>query len=429
MANWWEKEIFAQPVVPAERQTDGAVVEQRTPSVARTERVGDTDRRSLVILALVAILVIAARGLDLWQGRATASESRRDELRRIIATELAAHQQGDEQAYRTLLDPLADEDWSQMQVAALTALPLPVPGNEPPIIEHWEFRGEVAMVDLRFVGPPAIRETRFYRIVADTWYRTPPVEAFWGGQQETDAPGIHFIYREADADVVKSVIEAIQTAHRQSDVPVLAGDRLTVEIVPDYLVEYESRTNRLILPSPRLSPRLISAPEGVTLLWRLAHPVADRLADPGDAVRYRYLDSIQLFQDHVRYWLMRWQVPFPERWDTQMLDTLQEARDQDLLRVPRMVDMLSASRPQSYLAYYEAMTLVDYVVERFGSSKLLALEQALAEVHSWDRAVPAALGVDLAELERGWRVYLETRLESSPATVPQPAPTEDEASS
>jgi hypothetical protein len=421
MANWWEKGTFSQPAVPPEG-IDGPAADEAVLSVSWMERLRTVDWRSAGIILALALLVVAGRGFYLWRGRQLASESRRNELRQTIARELEVRRTGDAEAMFPLLDPLASRQWRQQQVAALTALPLPIPGEEPPIIERWQFQGKTAMVDLRFAGPPATRETRFYRLVADSWRRTSPIPAFWGRHLEADAPGVHFIYREADADAVQGTIEALRTAHRQGEVSVLAGRRLLVEIVPDSVVEYDTQDNRLRLPSPRLSPRLVSVPDSAPILWRLAYPIADRLADPGDAARYRYLDSAQLFQDHLRFWPLRWQAPFPDRWQTQMLDTLRAARDGDGLVVPRAIDMFSANRSEAYLAYYEVMTMADYVAEQYGPAKLLALDQELARASSWDKAIPAALGVDVAEFERGWRAYLDTRLAPSPPSTPQPTP-------
>ena len=165
------------------------------------------------------------------------------------------------------------------------------------------------------------------------------------------------MYREVDAEAVEGVVETLQTTYRQGELSVLAGDRLVVEIVPDYIVEYDSRDNHLTLPSPRLSPRLTSVPDSMPILWRLAHPIADRLVDPADSARYRYLDTTQLLQDHLKYWVLRWHTPFPDRWQTQMLDTFRATQEDNRLTPLWAIDLFSASRSQSYLAYYEAMTM------------------------------------------------------------------------
>lgn len=419
MPNWWETGTFSAPDVSTD-EADGLSAEHVVPSARQPGRLRDAGWRSLIILALVAMLALSFRGLDLWRARQMSTAAQRDALRQVIAAELVARQQSDTEAYLALLDPQADEAWRQMQVTALTTLPLPIASEAPPVIEHWQFQADAAVVDLRFAGPPATRETRFYRLVEGTWRRTAPIAALWGNRRAADAPGVHFVFQAADAQAVRGAVEALQTAYRQGNMPVLAGERLTVEIVPDYLVEYDTRQNRLILPSPRLSPRLASIPDSAPILWRLAHPIADRLADPADAARYRYLDSIQLFQDQLRYWSMRWQAPFPQRWHIQMLDTLRTARAERTLIVPRAIDLFSAHRTEAHLAYYETLTMADYVVERYGAAKLLALEQILSQVPTWERAVPAALGVDIATFERGWRAYLDTVLE--PATPVDSSP-------
>ncbi|MFQ5592672.1 MAG: peptidase MA family metallohydrolase [Anaerolineae bacterium] len=418
MANWWEKGAFNQPTAPQEG-IDRPAVERVTSSTTWVERLGDVDWRSIWIVMALAVVVVAVRGFDLWRGRQLAAEVRRQELRQTIAQELKVRQMGDATAYLPLLDPLASRQWRQQQAEALTTLPFPIPGEDPPIIERWQFRGNTAMVDLRFSGPPATHETRFYRIVADTWRRTPPIAEYWGRRLESDTPGVHFIYREADAEAVEGTIDALRVAFRQGDVPVLSGQRLIVEVVPEDKIEYNSQDNRLLLPSPRLSPRLASVPDSMPILWRLAHPIADRLVDPGNAARYRYLDNTQLLQDHVRYWSLRWQAPFPARWEVQMLNTLRNAADDDGIIVPRAIDMFSVSRSQSYLAYYEVMTMVDYIAEQYGPVALMALDEALTQASSWDSAVPVVLGVDVGEFERDWLAYLDARLQSTQSTTPQ----------
>lgn len=421
MANWWEEGAFGQPDVTV-TETD------RSAGDAASAESG-VDWRSVFVLVAVAALVLVVRGFDMWRGQQLTSESQRNALRQTIAQELAVRRQADEEALLSLLDPVASRPWRQQQVDAMSVLPAPASGDEPPVIERWQFQDEVAMVDLRFSGPPAVRETRFYRLLGDSWRRTTPVESMWGAQREAEAPGIHFVYREADAEAVERAVETLQTTYRQGQLSVLAGDRLTVEIVPDAVVEFDSQMNRLTLPSPRLSPRLASISDSVPILWRLAHPAADRLADPADAARYRYLDTIQLFQEQLRFWPLRWQVPFPERWQVQMLDTLSLAREEDRLIPLRAIDLFTTNRTQAYLAYYEAMTMADYVADEFGTDKLDALAQALAQAPTWDRAISATLGIDGADFERGWRAYLDTHLtppaeEGAEATPPPEENTE-----
>jgi hypothetical protein len=172
------------------------------------------------------------------------------------------------------------------------------------------------------------------------------------------------------------------------------------------VIEYESQANRLVLPSPRLTALPVEAPQSGPLLWLLAHPIADRLADPGDAARYRYLDSTQLLRDHLRYWSIRWLAPFPQRWQTHMKETLRAAEQDGSLVSPRAVNLFSASRTQAHLAYYAAMTMADYIAETYGPEGLLRLERVLTQTPSWERAFPVALGVNVDDFEREWRAYL-----------------------
>ncbi len=422
MADWWEEGAFSEPDTTSEEVGRSAGRAATLPGREREAGRGGY-WRSVVVLIALAVLAVAVRGFDMWRGQQRASAQQRDALRRMMAQELEACRLGNVEAYSALLDPAASQQWRAKQIQALTVVSSPPSNEEPPIIERWRFRSDAAMVDVRFTGPPAIRETRFYRLVDGIWHRTSPISAFWGDRQGAGAPGIHFIYREADAEAVEGAIETLRTTYQQGALSVLAGDRLTIEIVPDDFIEYDSQDHRLLLPSPRLSPRLASVPDSGPILWRLAHPVADRLLDPADAARYRYLDSTQMFQDHLRYWTLRWQAPFPERWQMQMLDTLRTAREEDRLIQLRAIDLFSAGRTQSYLAYYEALVMADYVAEEYGSHKLRALEQALGQAPTWDRAIAATLGIDNADFEHGWRAFLDTKLAPSPPRSPEVTPT------
>jgi hypothetical protein len=425
MANWWERGFSEAGIADdavANDAADSAVSD--APAINPLERLREVDRRTLLIFLGLVLLVIVARGADLLRERQLTTQTRQSQLRQTIAAELAARRQGDQDAYVRLLDPQATRSWRQQELAALDTLPLPIPGEEPPIIQDWQFRDGTAMVELRFPGPPAARQTRFYRWLGDGWRRTEPIAAYWGALQSARAPGVAFVYRDADSQAIARVVEAVQTAHQQGDISVLAGEPLTVEIVPAQIVEYDSQVNRLTLPSPRLTARLTSVPDSVPILWLLAYPVADRLLDPADSARYRYLDTLQLFQDHVRYWPVRWEAPLPERWDRQMLDTLLRAREEGRLVAPRAMDLYAANRSQSYLAYYATLTMSDYIAATYGAGKLLALDQTLSQFGAWEESVPAALGIEMAEFERGWRTYLDARLAEFAASAPAPEPTQ-----
>jgi hypothetical protein len=423
MANWWERGFSEAGISDDAVADDADSAVSEAPAASPLERLREVDQRTLLIFVGLGLLVILLRGADVWRGRQLTTQARQSQLRQTIAAELAARRQNNPDAYVRLLDPQASRTWRVRQIDGLEMLPLPVPGDEPPVIEDWEFRDGTAMVQLRFPGPPAARQTEFYRWLGDSWRRTEPIAAYWGALESASAPGVEFIYREADAETIARVVEAVKTAHRQGDISVLAGEPLTVEIVPAHVIEYDAQANRLTLPSPRLTPRLTSVPDSVPLLWLLAYPVADRLLDPADSARYRYLDTLQLFQDQLRYWSIRWQAPLPERWRRQMLDTLLTARDEGRLVVPRAMDLYAANRSQSYLAYYATLTMTDYIAETYGAAKLLALDQTLTQFGAWDEAVPAALGIEMPEFERGWRTYVDALLAELAQPTPAPQPT------
>lgn len=410
MADWWQREPFHgtdQPDAEANRPASPPVA----GTVGARERLERVKWRSLLPVGMMIVLVLAVRGADLWQQRRVAGERSRKALQQVIAQEVEFRRTGNVEAYLLLLDPDADPTWRQRQARSLTELPLPVVGAELPVIEHWEFNDDAAMVELWFAGPPASRETRFYRLVEGEWRRTPPVPAFWGERMAADAPGVHFVFRRADAVAVREAVAALTAAYRQGNRRALAGERLTVEIVPGGAIAYDGRENRLTLPSLRGVPLPVGVSAGGPLLWLLSHPVVDRLLDPGNAARYHYLNSTQLLQDHLRYWSVRQMAPLPTHWQTQMEDALRTAEQEGMLVSPRVVDLLAASRTQAHLAYYAAMTMADYVAEQYGAEGLLRLERVLTQTASWEQAFQIALGVRVGTFEQGWREYLAARLQ------------------
>jgi len=416
MADWWQREPFHGTDQPGSEANSPASV-PATGTASAWKRLREAEWRHLLPIGVLVILVLAVRGAELWRQQRIVGERSRKALREVIAQEVELRKTGNVDAYLLLLDPGADPAWRQRQAETLTKLPLPVVGTELPIIEHWEFNGDAALVELWFSGPPASRETRFYRLVNGEWRRTSPVSTFWGDRSEADAPGVHFVFRQADGVAVREVVDALTAAYRQGNRRALAGQRLTVEIVPYGPIVYDGRENLLTLPSLREVPLPVGVPAGGPLLWLLSHPVIDRLLDPGNAARYHYLDGIQLLQDHLRYWSVRQIVPLPKHWQTQMEDALRAAWEEGLLVSPRVVNLLSANRRQAHLAYYAAMTMADYIAEQYGSESLLRLERVLTQTASWEQAFQIALGVQVGEFEQGWRDYLATRLR-------QPAPPE-----
>ena len=408
MTSWWQRESFSGSEEP-DAEAPGAAPATRIADAWEQRR--QARWRGVLPIGVLIVLVLAVRGADLWQQRAVAGVRSRKALQQLIAREVELRRTGDAEAYRMLLDPQADPAWRQRQIRNLTTLPLPVVGTQLPIIEHWAFRGPAAMVELWFAGPPPSRETRFYRLVEGEWRRTPPVPAFWGERMEADAPGVHFVFRQADAAAVREVVGALTTAYRQGNRRALVGERLTVEIVPGGAIAYDGRENRLTLPSLRGIPLPVGVSAGGPLLWLLSHPVVDRLLDPGGAARYHYLDSAQLLQDQLRYWSVRQTVPLPSRWQTEMEDTLRAAQADGVLLSPRAVNLLAADRTQAHVAYYAAMTMADYVAARYGPEGLLRLERVLTQTSSWEQAFRIALGVQVGEFEQAWRKYLAARLQ------------------
>lgn len=81
----------------------------------------------------------------------------------------------------------------------------------------------------------------------------------------------------------------------------------------------------------------------------------------------------------------------------------------------RLIDIrnLSASFPKESgsfsLAYQESRSLVDYIVDKYGTEGILSLMRELQD-HDIDRATKRGLSVSFEELEEAWRHHLRARL-------------------
>src|SRR6185295_3419992 len=73
-----------------------------------------------------------------------------------------------------------------------------------------------------------------------------------------------------------------------------------------------------------------------------------------------------------------------------------------------------------FLAYAESVSAVDYMVKTYGKPDLVKLIRSYAQGLTDDEAFKAALGVDVAAFDTGWRKSLDAKPMAS--TGPRPAP-------
>jgi len=61
------------------------------------------------------------------------------------------------------------------------------------------------------------------------------------------------------------------------------------------------------------------------------------------------------------------------------------------------------------LAYEQSLSVVSYMVERYGLESILNILEAVREGNPWEEAVWGSLGISLLDLEEGWRTHLKKR--------------------
>jgi hypothetical protein len=112
------------------------------------------------------------------------------------------------------------------------------------------------------------------------------------------------------------------------------------------------------------------------------------------------------------------------------LDSWSEARFRqavaanELLSVRDLTNGFSAHPDLADLSYSQSYSLVAYLVERYGSERLLALFERLRGGATVEAGLQSAYGIGLDVLEDGWRGWVGAgpRPQAAPAASPQPTP-------
>jgi hypothetical protein len=85
---------------------------------------------------------------------------------------------------------------------------------------------------------------------------------------------------------------------------------------------------------------------------------------------------------------------------------LKQAIDQDrLFSVQSLSSPFSAYADQSYLSYAQSANIVDFLINSYGSDKMLELLNTFREGSSYDGALEAVYGFDMDGLDKLWREY------------------------
>ncbi len=393
-------------------------------------------------IALIVSLVVA---LSLAVA-ATVARYRSDPARRIqtlLRSEARALEAGDQEAFFSLQDA-ADEVWWRHQRDKFNSrqwarergeswAQKPVP---KPKAVSVELQGEEAWVEVVWTEEGTTRrKVEFFRLVNDQWIHTGPDERYWGSPLETQIEHLRWTYRERDEKWVADLLDKGEKIHQRicDDFGLVpAEEQVTIEIAysPDVYLPFYPEGPILRMLSPLLigmeddNDRRLEDLLGAFLVNYLAVQSVG-----GDMTRVTGARRAAL--DAIRYW-EGVQVS-SDRWKSYYVPDLAEAIEAGGLLF--LDQVWGDSTPQQYeLARAQSVTLIDYIVERYGKKSIPALLQALGSSTSLDEALQKALGPGFAieEFEVGWLTFVWEKhgpagappvITPAPRPSPTPAPT------
>ncbi len=388
---------------------------------------------SLVVLLSLAIAGAVARHLSgpAWR------------IQTLLRSEARALEAGDRPAFMSLQDA-ADEvwwrhqrdkfnsqQWARERGESWAQEPVPRPrvvGVEPQGEEAWV---EVVWTEWGITR----RKVEFFRLVNDQWIHTGPDERYWGSPLETQTEHLRCTYRERDEKWVADLLDKGEKIHQRicDDFGLVpAEEQVTIEVAysPDVYLPFYPEGPILWMPSPLLvgmeddSDGQIKDFLGALLVNYLAvQSVGGDMSKVTGARRaaldaIRYWEGVQVRSDGGKSYY----VP----------DLAEAIEAGGLLPLD---EVWGDSTPQQYeLARAQSITLIDYIVERYGKKSMPALLQALGSSTSLDEALQKALGAGFAieEFEVGWLTFVWEKygpagappvITPAPRRSPTPAPT------
>ncbi len=358
---------------------------------------------------------------------ATSTDRPRDrtlaDLRWMLRLENQAVETRSEELFRSLLDPRAASEWKNQQLSWFWRNSGPRSSLQMVEVTDWGYMQDSAWVVLArrpdvevsdsngdFWARPALR---IYRLADQRWYLTSPATAFAGPPLTTSTEHFEFRYREPDRSklptLTADVDELYEQLTRDLGIRQTAPRRIRVELM--YEVEAiqsgSSQSYHIRLPSPRLLPLFLQGqeltPEEAVRAY-LAYTLCDVLLTRVAGVQRHQVNDSPL-QGFALWEAEQWgRLPHSQ---TARRDAIQRALKQDRLSLSSGDLSTMRSSEDVRLRQYTYVTLIEYVAEAYGRHRLADIVNAAKEHRELRDLIPAALGVDLATFEAGWRSYLE----------------------
>jgi hypothetical protein len=383
-------------------------------------------RRIWVILFLVVAIItagIVALNISAQRAREAERLAIQSALQERVELEAWAWQNAAWTTLAGLLDPDARREWARWHTQHSEGLHhwAQIYAQRPVVrVESVErMDPDLAQVQVRFVQaevPDAIQrvETRFYRLVGDSWMRTAPERERWGDATVLGTTSFDFEYPVADAahvDAVATVSDGVldDLRLRLGTDPSNASGRFTVQIVPDNFAANVDKFvgRRLVLLTPKLTR--------VPATWDGAQALSVALIDP--LSRYAVDEAVAPDQIHPSWHVM---VQGVAGWLAQAVNPLVDAasgRSSGPLDLyvrqngPPSLESLHVARDPNWTWASGWMTLaaesvVAYGLETYGADKVDDLVAGFVVYDTWEALLPDVFGVTAPEFEAGWQAWL-----------------------
>ena len=256
------------------------------------------------------------------------------------------------------------------------------------------------------------RRVHFYRRVDGLWKRTPPDKRFAGRKETLEGTTFHWTFYERDAPYVRPLAEWAEQISQQvaADFGLSEPPRLRVRFV--YQVEDSvSRNSRaaqeVVYPAPLITRvRVDGKPDRLLrtmvawgyvnhVLETVAPSMPPSLASPYPSAYYRFRSGV-----------LQWEtarVATPVWKETPYFPTINVDRPLSLDDLFRFPPRRPDGDPFAYV-----ISLVFFIGDRYGPTKVIAVLQQLKETPRIERALANVLGpdFDVQTFEEEWHAYL-----------------------
>ena len=358
----------------------------------------------------------------------------------MIDREAQALADGDLKTFLSLQDQ-SDSRWYQSQSGSFQAWGRPYADfgsivylSNPlyTIVESGTLSSDRAWADVvQFRGGQYFRETRFYRLRGDQWFRARPDLSFWGEAQQFQTPHFDVAFRagdEAVARVVADDFEGIYTrlciglrCPRDADGQVSRAISITLDFQPDVtqILITDDGPVVFMLPSLRLMGLYYQSLDvhGSNGLGNNA--VLDRIATngligaaarvaSGVAQRTTSADGGTLFINAI----VAWDYTRLRSGDTQSntIDNLQAINDKPLLPLAtlwRWQQRLFVSSSMLERMEIESSSIVVFIEQTYGVEGVLNFLRAIGPSDSIAEAIESGLNLKYADFEQQWQEWLK----------------------